>query len=56
MRLEPGTAFPNLDLPDHTGRNRRLAELAGGDPVALRADIAHIPRLVVVCVSDWPRR
>lgn len=33
--LEPGTAFPDLDLPDHTGRERSLGEVAGGDPVAL---------------------
>jgi peroxiredoxin len=33
--LRPGDAFPDLDLPDHTGRERRLSELAGGDPVAL---------------------
>ncbi|MGI8659689.1 MAG: redoxin domain-containing protein [Thermoleophilaceae bacterium] len=35
MTLEPGGRFPDLDLPDHTGRARRLSELAGGDPVAL---------------------
>jgi len=35
MMLEPGTRFPDLDLPDHTGRPRMLSELAGGDPVAL---------------------
>jgi len=27
--------FPNLELPDHTGRPRSLLEIAGGDPVAL---------------------
>jgi peroxiredoxin len=27
--------FPDLDLPDHTGRPRLLSEVAGGDPVAL---------------------
>jgi peroxiredoxin len=35
MPLEPGERFPDLDLPDHTGRLRRLSEVAGGDPVAL---------------------
>ena len=35
MPLEPGERFPDLDLPDHTGRPRRLSEVAGGDPVAL---------------------
>jgi peroxiredoxin len=27
--------FPDLALPDHTGRPRTLGEVAGGDPVAL---------------------
>jgi peroxiredoxin len=35
MKLEPGERFPDLDLPDHTGRPRTLSEVAGGDPVAL---------------------
>jgi peroxiredoxin len=35
MTLEPGERFPDLDLPDHTGRPRVLSEIAGGDPVAL---------------------
>ena len=35
IRLEPGARFPDLDLPDHTGRARTLSELAGGDPIAL---------------------
>ncbi len=33
--LEPGERFPDLDLPDHTGRARLLSDLTGGDPVAL---------------------
>ena len=33
--LIPGATFPDLDLPDHTGRPRRLSELAGGDPLVL---------------------
>jgi len=33
--LEPGERFPDLDLPDHTGRARVLSELSGGDPVVL---------------------
>jgi len=35
MDLSPGERFPDLDLPDHTGRSRRLSELAGGDPLVL---------------------
>jgi peroxiredoxin len=34
-RPAPGDAFPDLDLPDHTGRARTLAEIAGGDPLVL---------------------
>ena len=37
MDLTEGARFPDLDLPDHTGRPRLLSELAGGDPVALLA-------------------
>jgi peroxiredoxin len=33
--LAPGDAFPDVDLPDHTGRERRLSEIAGGNPLAL---------------------
>ncbi len=33
--LVPGVAFPDLDLPDHTGRPRRLSEIAGGDPLVV---------------------
>ncbi len=35
MKLDPGERFPDIDLPDHTGRPRLLSEVAGGDPVAL---------------------
>jgi peroxiredoxin len=34
-RPAPVTELPDLDLPDHTGRERLLSEIAGGDPVAL---------------------
>ncbi len=42
MRPEPprtalaaGDTFPDLSLPDHTGLQRTLSEIANGDPVAL---------------------
>jgi peroxiredoxin len=35
IELSPGSRFPDLDLPDHTGRPRTLSEIAGGDPVVL---------------------
>jgi len=35
MKLDPGQKFPDLDLPDHTGRPRLLSEVAGGDPLTL---------------------
>jgi peroxiredoxin len=34
-RPQPGDRFPDLELPDHTGRARLLTELAGGDPLVL---------------------
>jgi peroxiredoxin len=30
-----GSSFPDLELPDHTGRSRTLTEIAGGDPLVL---------------------
>jgi len=33
--LKRGGRFPDLDLPDHTGRPRMLSEVAGGDPLVL---------------------
>lgn len=32
---EVGRSFPDLDLPDHTGRDRTLSEIAAGDPLVL---------------------
>jgi hypothetical protein len=29
------TRLPDLELPDHTSRRRKLSELVGGDPLAL---------------------
>lgn len=37
MDLSPGRPFPDVELPDHTGRSRTLSELAGGDPLVLHA-------------------
>lgn len=34
--LAPGRGFPDVALLDHAGNERRLAELAGGDPVVLQ--------------------
>jgi peroxiredoxin len=31
----PAGAFPDLTLPDHAGNDRRLSDLAAGDPVVL---------------------
>jgi peroxiredoxin len=33
--MNVGELFPDVDLPDHTGRPRVLSELASGDPLAL---------------------
>ncbi len=33
--IVPGGIFPNYELPDHTGKLRRLSELQGEDPLIL---------------------
>jgi hypothetical protein len=33
--IRPGTAFPDYELPDHTGRRRRLSEIQGDDPMII---------------------
>jgi peroxiredoxin len=35
LPLVEGATFPDVDLPDHTGRPRMLSEIAGGDPLTL---------------------
>lgn len=35
IALETHATLPDLALPDHTDRERRLSEIANGDPVAL---------------------
>jgi hypothetical protein len=30
VSFQPGERFPDLELPDHTGRLRSLSEIAGG--------------------------
>jgi peroxiredoxin len=33
--IVPGAVFPDYELPDHTGKHRKLSELQGGDPMIL---------------------
>jgi peroxiredoxin len=33
--IVPGTAFPDYELTDHTGKRRKLSELQGQDPMIL---------------------
>jgi peroxiredoxin len=33
--IVPGSTFPDYELPDHTGKHRKLSELQGGDPMVL---------------------
>jgi peroxiredoxin len=33
--IVPGAKFPDYELPDHTGRHRKLSELQAGDPMIL---------------------
>ena len=36
VELAPGSRFPDLELPDHAGNERRLSDLAADDPVVLQ--------------------
>jgi hypothetical protein len=58
-----GARFPDIALPDHTGRLRGLSEVAGGDPLVygywfwgrpthgeLRRDLREITSLIR---DDW---
>jgi peroxiredoxin len=33
--IVPGASFPDYDLPDHTGKHRKLSDLQGADPLVL---------------------
>ena len=33
--IKAGAAFPDYQLPDHTGQPRRLSEIQGGDPMII---------------------
>src|SRR5690349_24926310 len=33
--IVPGSVFPDYELPDHTGKHRKLSELQAGDPMIL---------------------
>jgi peroxiredoxin len=33
--ITPGSTFPDYELPDHTGRPRKLSELQRGDPMVI---------------------
>jgi peroxiredoxin len=39
--IRPGGAFPDYELPDHTGTLRRLSELQGRDPMILLLARGH---------------
>ena len=39
--IVPGSAFPDYELPDHTGKLRKLSELQGDDPLILTLARGH---------------
>jgi peroxiredoxin len=39
--IQPGSPFPDYELPDHTGRKRRLSELQLDDPMVLHLSRGH---------------
>ncbi len=41
MRIGPGDAFPDYELPDHTSTPRKLSEIQGEDPLILTLARGH---------------
>ena len=39
--IVPGGRLPNYELPDHTGKLRKLSELQGDDPLVLTLSRGH---------------
>ena len=39
--IQPGSMFPDYELPDQTGRKRRLSELQRADPMILHLSRGH---------------
>ena len=39
--IQPGATFPDYELPDQTGRKRRLSELQADDPMILHLSRGH---------------
>jgi peroxiredoxin len=39
--IAPGATFPDYELPDQSGRRRRLSELQGGDPMIVVLSRGH---------------
>ena len=39
--IVPGGIFPDYELPDHTGKVRKLSELQGEDPLILTLARGH---------------
>lgn len=39
--IQPGARFPDYQLPDHTGTQRKLSELQGDDPLVLVLSRGH---------------
>jgi len=39
--IVPGGVFPDYDLPDHSGRRRRLSEIQGHDPMVVVLSRGH---------------
>ncbi len=39
--VRPGAAFPDYELPDQSGRRRRISEIQGGDPMIVVLSRGH---------------
>ena len=39
--IQPGSAFPDYELPDQAGRKRRLSDLQRDDPMIVHLSRGH---------------
>src|SRR5438270_9311725 len=55
----PGKIFPDYELPDHTGKTRKLSDLQGDDPMILTLARGHYcpkeHQQHLELAANWPK-
>jgi hypothetical protein len=53
--VAPGAVFPDYELPDQTGKLRKLSELQGDDPLILTLARSLLPKKNTSSIWNSPR-